>query len=193
MALVDVARAHYAAQASLAERTERAARALWSELDPVDLSGSWLSSRIGLRLFVALSVAQVTAAGTAAAYVAAALMQQGARSDPSGVLEPRSLAGVASDGRDLETLLHEPLIRTKVAIRDGATIDRALDIGESSLGTIVSTQVADSGRAAESVAMVAQPAATGWVRMLVPPSCDRCAVLAGRGYRWSAGFPRHPR
>jgi hypothetical protein len=31
-----------------------------------------------------------------------------------------------------------------------------------------------------------------WVRVLVPPSCKRCAVLAGRIYRWSDGFQRHP-
>jgi hypothetical protein len=32
----------------------------------------------------------------------------------------------------------------------------------------------------------------GYVRMLDPPSCDRCAVLAGKWYRWNAGFQRHP-
>jgi hypothetical protein len=40
----------------------------------------------------------------------------------------------------------------------------------------------DAGRAVE----------TGWVRMLTPPSCSRCAILAGRFYRWSDGFERHP-
>jgi hypothetical protein len=28
--------------------------------------------------------------------------------------------------------------------------------------------------------------------MLTPPSCSRCAVLAGRWYRYNAGFDRHP-
>jgi hypothetical protein len=31
------------------------------------------------------------------------------------------------------------------------------------------------------------------VRYLSPPSCSRCAVLAGRVYRYSDGFLRHPR
>jgi hypothetical protein len=33
----------------------------------------------------------------------------------------------------------------------------------------------------------------GYVRMLTLPSCGRCVVLAGRFYRWNAGFLRHPR
>ncbi len=193
VALADVARAYYAAQASLAEGAQVTARGLWSELDPADLSGSWLSSRIGLRLFVALSAAQLTAAGMAAAYVAAALFQQGARSAPLGMVEPRSLAGVASDGRDLESLLYQPLIGTLTAIRDGATPLRALEMGGSALATIADTQTSDAGRAAVSVAMTAEPLVTGWVRILVPPSCGRCAVLAGRFYRWSDGFTRHER
>ncbi len=32
----------------------------------------------------------------------------------------------------------------------------------------------------------------GWIRMLTPPSCGRCAVLAGRWYGWNEGFQRHP-
>lgn len=32
----------------------------------------------------------------------------------------------------------------------------------------------------------------GYVRMLNPPSCDKCVPLAGRWYRWNAGFLRHP-
>ncbi len=32
----------------------------------------------------------------------------------------------------------------------------------------------------------------GYVRVLNPPSCPRCIVLAGKFYRWNEGFPRHP-
>lgn len=31
------------------------------------------------------------------------------------------------------------------------------------------------------------------MRMLNPPSCSRCSILAGRFYRWNTGFHRHPR
>lgn len=51
----------------------------------------------------------------------------------------------------------------------------------------------DAGRTAQSVDMATRPAVTGYVRSLRPPSCSRCAVLAGRVYRYSTGFQRHPR
>jgi hypothetical protein len=56
----------------------------------------------------------------------------------------------------------------------------------------VQTMVADTGRAAASVDIVARPR-IGYVRMLTPPSCARCVVLAGKFYRWNTGFKRHPR
>jgi hypothetical protein len=56
---------------------------------------------------------------------------------------------------------------------------------------LVASLVQDAGRAAESVA-VAVRENVGWVRNLTLPSCSRCAVLAGRLYRWSDGFLRHP-
>jgi hypothetical protein len=49
----------------------------------------------------------------------------------------------------------------------------------------------DAGRTAQQVAVAARPR-VGWVRHLTPPSCSRCAVLAGRVYRFSQGFQRHP-
>lgn len=56
---------------------------------------------------------------------------------------------------------------------------------------LVNSVVQDAGRAAESVA-VAVRRDIYHVRHLTPPSCSRCAILAGRVYRWSTGFQRHP-
>jgi hypothetical protein len=33
----------------------------------------------------------------------------------------------------------------------------------------------------------------GFVRRVNPPCCGRCAILAGRWYRYDSGFRRHPR
>lgn len=65
--------------------------------------------------------------------------------------------------------------------------------GESFLQLAAETAIADTARAAESAAMTGHPAVQGYYRMLQPPSCSRCAILAGSFYRWNAGFPRHPR
>lgn len=48
----------------------------------------------------------------------------------------------------------------------------------------------DAARAAESARLAVSR--TGYVRHVNPPCCGRCAVLAGRVYRWSDGFERHP-
>lgn len=62
---------------------------------------------------------------------------------------------------------------------------------EANFDRLVESLVQDAGRAAESVATAVR--ADIWhVRYLSPPSCSRCAVLAGRVYRFSEGFLRHP-
>lgn len=62
---------------------------------------------------------------------------------------------------------------------------------DSEFDRIVASLVADAGRAADQVATSVVPK-VGYVRFLSPPSCSRCAVLAGRVYRYSEGFLRHP-
>ena len=57
---------------------------------------------------------------------------------------------------------------------------------------MVLTEIADAGRGAAGVQIAARPR-VGYVRMLNPPSCSRCVILAGRFYRWNQGFLRHPR
>lgn len=56
---------------------------------------------------------------------------------------------------------------------------------------LVASITQDAARAAQQAAVVVRPE-IGWVRHLTLPSCSRCAVLAGRVYRWSDGFLRHP-
>jgi hypothetical protein len=55
---------------------------------------------------------------------------------------------------------------------------------------LVESIVQDAGRAVESVETVTRNVAH--VRYVNPPCCSRCAILAGRVYRWSDGFQRHP-
>lgn len=59
------------------------------------------------------------------------------------------------------------------------------------LDRLVMSLVADAARGAESVSIATRPR-VGYVRYVSPPSCSRCAILAGRFYRWSSGFRRHP-
>lgn len=76
---------------------------------------------------------------------------------------------------------------------DAPTVDRMISQVDTDLefDRLVASIVTDAARAAESVATAVRPDIYH-VRFLSPPSCARCAILAGRVYRWSDGFERHP-
>jgi hypothetical protein len=186
-----VARAHYDDQVALAAPVAAAAAQAWSRVDPADVAGSW--RRLLLAVRGVLSAAQLVAAAAAGPYLVELARQYQRAARPAGEPVPEAFAGVASDGRDLDALLYQPAIRTLTAVGAGAPVERALALGAVDLDMIVRTQVADAGRAADGVALVAHRQMAGYVRMLEPPSCDRCVVLAGRRYEWNAGFERHPR
>ena len=151
----------YRSQSRLAGVAAAAARRAWR-------SGSVAG------LVAAVAALQTRAAQDAGSAVEEMVAEQGLDADPVSGLVPASLAGVASDGRPLASLL------------------RAAD-SVLSLETMVRTQVADAGRVAEGIATAVRPRLDGHTRFLTAPSCARCAILAGRFYRWSAGFLRHPR
>ena len=62
---------------------------------------------------------------------------------------------------------------------------------EWELERLAESLVQDAGRAAQGVSVASRPRVSH-VRHLNLPSCSRCAVLAGRVYRFSEGFQRHP-
>lgn len=188
--MLQAAREQYRAQKALTARATRHATSVWAQLDPVDLRSSWRP--LLPRVTSTVTAAQILAASRADAYVTASLAEQGIDPAAMGEVKPVAFAGIASDGRALDTLLDEPLIATLTALSRGYALDAALAGGLASLVRIVGTQVADAGRGAQSVSAVARPAVGGYVRMLELPSCDRCAVLAGKWFRWNAGFTRHP-
>lgn len=97
-------------------------------------------------------------------------------------------------------LAEQQIEKDAEALLNGLAFTTQLDTFTEMLGAVeaeteferlVATLVQDAGRAAESVA-VAVTRDIGYVRYLSPPSCARCAILAGRWYRYSDGFLRHP-
>jgi len=91
-------------------------------------------------------------------------------------LERERIARLEADiARNLETAAEAALAEA------GRWIDQA-----------AATMVIDAARAAEAAAAATVPEVTGYTRMLNPPSCSRCVILAGKFYRWNAGFARHP-
>jgi hypothetical protein len=188
--LPDAAVAHYRAQQRLTVASIAAARRVWARMG-VDFDRSW--AVVGPALTVLVSAGQLGAARNGAAYVPRVLAETGQRDDPAGEVDARSLAGVASDGRELEPLLYGAVAEAKGAVAGGQSAQGALAQGGRWLDMAVWTQIADAARGASGVGIAARPHVGGYVRMLNPPSCSRCAVLAGKWFRYNQGFNRHPR
>lgn len=190
MPAVQAADSWHAAQARIAKAAALGAVREWRRLDAKNLNLGWLA--VALRLLAILTGAQRRAADGAQSYLARVLAAQGATPSPGYRLLPDAFGGVASDGRGLETLLYSPVVRARQLMSQGVSISDAMTRAESDLVMIARTQVQDAGRMATQAAMAADPAVRGWIRVVHLPACPRCIILAGRWYRWSAGFQRHP-
>lgn len=165
-------------------------RRFWRRISPADLSGSWVRGIAGLQ--PAVEEIQYQAAVLGAGYGASTLAAQGTYSAPASFVNPSGFVGSAPDGRSLYGLLYSPVTQVKASLTAGMAPAQALQTGRGVLDRNVQTLVADTGRAAASVDIAARPR-VGYVRMLQLPSCPRCVILAGKFFRWNAGFRRHPR
>jgi hypothetical protein len=195
-AVLATAAAYQAEQEAETQRLVAAVLVLWASMDAKKAFESW--ARIGTRIFVLLSSLMELVAADASGYVRQVLTDQDVEHNGPAI-NPVAFAGIASDGRDLESLLAGALVKLREAQRRGLSDAQAKMAGRNFLELVVRTQVSDAARAAESVGVaVAEPTkggkkvAVGYVRMLTPPSCSRCVVLAGKFYRWNSGFERHP-
>jgi hypothetical protein len=164
-------------------------RRLWRRILPDNLDGSW--QRVMPQLVAFTAGAQLAAAQSAVAYVPAVLDETGQLNRPLAVVRPAAFSGVAYDGRPLDTMLEGSVRTAKARIGAGATSREALVGGREWLEQALQTAVADAARDATAAAMVVRQT-TGWVRMVNPPCCSRCAVLAGVWYRWNKPLLRHP-
>jgi hypothetical protein len=86
-----------------------------------------------------------------------------------------------------------PAVTAVQALTLGMTAEAASLMGLNQLARMVSTTIADTSRAATSVAMAAEPRCISYVRVVKLPACSRCIILAGRQYSYSTGFKRHPK
>lgn len=111
---------------------------------------------------------QAGAAAVATAGVTAMLQEQGMNVQPEAALAPLAFTAAPE-----------------------AVDEMAQEIDGWQLDRMVMGLVTDAARAAESVSIATRPR-VGYVRYVNPPCCSRCAILAGRFYRWSEGFQRHP-
>lgn len=174
----------------LAAAASRATRAMWAQTDRDNLLSSW--TRLLAGVLAVVSASQLTAARSSEPWLEQLLGDDPDRPQ-SDRLDPASLAGVDGTGRPLAGVLMAPVWSALRLVTAGAPVVQAMARGQLLLDAIVRTAIADTGRAADSVAMISRPAVTSYIRVVEGGACSRCLVLAGREYGVSTAFARHPR
>lgn len=148
-----IAAAHQAQVAAVKSLQLAQVLATWRELDPERVIRQWVAGA-GDRAYVLVSAGQEAAADLAPDYLVDAMDAQRKIAVPPR-MDARAFAGVASDGRSLETLLQVAPVRAAALQRQGRTPAQAMQAGENFLRMAVDTQINDAGRAADSVAIAA--------------------------------------
>jgi hypothetical protein len=171
---------------------------------------------------VVLARGQVQAAALADGYLDSVASAFGGVSFANGPVQATGFGGSASDGRNLSGMLEAAVVASKNAITAGASVPAALQSGAAVMRVMATSQVADAGRTAVSVAMFtrdepapasAQPfkgpgghmyvkdgngltvphfRAQSYVRFVNAGACSRCIILAGKKYHKQSPFLRHP-
>lgn len=287
LALAEVRQQQQAAQRQAA--VEQALR-IFLAMRVSNIVNEWVND-VGNRIYTLLAIAQQIAASDSENYTRTILNQLGLDLGDIPEIDYAAFAGIASDNRDLDSLLAGAVIRVRQKQRAGASDAEAMLSGARYLEMVVKTQISDASRSADAVVLIvaddvraienrqpirvdqgrtgfgrpatrrtvpdpeppvftppqrpgfgrpatrrtppAEPAVDrrfidldpprppgvperplrplkpqpgtpppinrtgpkvtlGWIRVLDPPSCGRCAILAGRFYKWSDGFLRHP-
>lgn len=111
---------------------------------------------------------------------------------PTGVLVPATFMAVAPNGFTVEDTLDRLPVVAKQRVAGGMTALEARASAGAWLSGVALTMLADTRRDIYQADIVQRPQVTGYVRMLNPPSCSRCAILAGKRFLWNQGFQRHP-
>lgn len=181
-----LALAFYNDQARRNRVAAAAAQRVWRSADTRDLSG-WFGDNY-LELVLPVLTTMERSAAQAQEYVTAQADVQSARAPDAEIDAAGFTPGLETTA---DMAYSATVIPMKEAVAEGAGIRVAQAIATKSLVRLVSTLTADAAREATQTSMVSSGFG-GWVRMLRTPSCKRCAVQAGKWFRWNQGFERHP-
>lgn len=185
--------AHYVRQQRIVRRTANKVQRAWTLLDPSNLDESW-QYRVAPAVVGAVTAGQQEAATHADSYVAATVAADGLDPDPGGRVRPQQFSGTASDGRPLKSLAYESVLEMKWLLEEAEASEVEAMIGSlEKLLKAAATQVADAGRTAVGASITGNRTINGYIRVVNPPACSRCIILAGTEYGWNAGFQRHPK
>lgn len=182
---------HYQQQQAISVAAAAQVDRLWRANLGADFDLGW--NAIAEAVFTVVVAAQGAAAANGVGYVPTVLTEQDIDAQQTAAVNPARFAGGTADGRPLETLLHGAPYVAKTAVGQGLSTQAALVQGGIWLQERVLDVIRDADRQAVQATMATTPTVQGWVRMLNPPSCKFCVMLAGKFYRWNQGFRAHPR
>jgi hypothetical protein len=189
--VVEPAAAYYSAQAATATQAAVAASAAWQALDLAIIDETWPAVRDAI--LTAIVAGQVRAAVVSQTYLTAILDAAGLAPDPVAVIPPTGFAGRSAAGTSLTGAVDVAPVVVKRAIAAGRPVEEAAALGADRIDRIAKTETVDAGRGAMEAAIRLEPQVVGWERYVNMPACGRCILLAGRVYRKSEAFLRHPR
>jgi hypothetical protein len=183
------ASSYQAQQSATSTAAALAAIQAWRQIDGKALDASWPG--VVARMLAVISGAQRKAAAAAPAYVGRVAAAQRAGTATTRLV-PGAFANLTGDGRPLSGLLYAPVALSKQRIGQGERIADVLAAEEAHVALLARTVTQDAGRMALQTATMGYPNLRGYVRVVHLPACARCIILAGRFYRRSEGFLRHP-
>lgn len=144
------------------------------------------------RMNEVLQLGRAATVHAAMPYVGAVLQETEQVGVPSGALIPAGFLAAAPNGFPVTETIDALPVKAKQAVAGGATVVEARAASATWLSGVALTMLADTRRDVFQTDMVQRPQVTGYVRMLNPPSCSRCVILAGKRFQWNQGFQRHP-
>lgn len=156
-----------------------------------DFDASWES--VGAAVLTVTGATQYQATELAGEFIPDFMDYTTTRPLPAaaGRVNPTSMVGVAGDGRTTEGLMYGAVTHTKSAVGSGLSVQEARAAGLAWITMATTTLLADTVRGAEVVGGATR-GGTVFVRAIQPGACARCAILAGRTYKSSEAFLRHP-
>lgn len=183
--LEGAAQRHYRRASSITRRVTEVMLEAWKTTGPAGFR-----DRLP-QMAVLLATGQLAQVLESAQYLEQVAAAQGLPPAPS-VLRPSGLVGRTAAGGDLTEVLELPSIRVSALVTSGVDGGAATDSGAAMLARMVSNEVTQAGNNATQIGVAGNPGFRGYIRMMKPPSCGRCAVMAGSWWEWNDGFPRHP-
>lgn len=181
---------YYKQQQQIAAATVASSSKLWRRMDD-DFDASWM--RIAPDMLETVQLGRTAAAVSSLGVTSLVLKETGQVAPAQASVNAFKFVETAPDGRSMASLLDESVVQAKTAVASGVDIRGSLFIAEKWLAGMLMTVIADTGRGVVGADMASRPKVGGYVRMLNPPSCPRCVILAGKWFRWNEGFQRHPR